>query len=239
MRILAVTGAGISAESGIPTFRGEGGYWRNLDAAKLATETAFFKDPKTVWEWYRERRQLIRKSQPNPAHEALVKLAYMTSDFLLVTQNVDDLHARAEWQSHRLPPERMVQIHGDIFVTRCSRCDFQRRENGENEAGVPVCPRCHGYMRPGVVFFDEELDPHEVARVERFLGEGSCQVVLVVGTTGAFDYIVGWSSAAKGADGRLLEINPEPTVLSTLATETIRAPAATVLPDLVNRLVDG
>ncbi|PYJ19274.1 MAG: NAD-dependent protein deacylase, partial [Verrucomicrobia bacterium] len=95
MRVLVITGAGVSAESGIPTFRGKDGYWRNLNPAKLATPEAFAKDPGLVWEWYRERRRRIRNAQPNPAHKAIAKLAQHTHEFLLVTQNVDDLHARA------------------------------------------------------------------------------------------------------------------------------------------------
>src|SRR3954464_661984 len=98
MRVLAITGAGISAESGIPTFRGKDGYWRNLDPTKLATETAFRRDPELVWQWYRERREKIRQSQPNAAHQALVELEGHSQDFLLLTQNVDDLHVRAEWE---------------------------------------------------------------------------------------------------------------------------------------------
>src|SRR5437879_8347810 len=119
-RILVITGAGVSAESGIPTFRGKDGHWRTLDPAKLATPEAFANDPKLVWDWYRERRRRIRTAQPNPAHQAIVKLAAQAGEFLLVTQNVDDLHARAG-----LPKDKMVQIHGDIFVTRCSRCDWR------------------------------------------------------------------------------------------------------------------
>src|SRR4029077_2438502 len=108
MRVLVITGAGVSAESGIPTFRGKDGYWRNLDPTKLATSEAFARDPNLVWDWYRERRQHIRTAQPNPAHQAIAKLAKRAGEFLLVTQNVDDLHRRAG-----LPSEKMVQIHGD------------------------------------------------------------------------------------------------------------------------------
>jgi hypothetical protein len=125
MRVLVVTGAGVSAESGIPTFRGRDGYWRNLDPAKLATPEAFARDPELVWQWYRERRERIRVAQPNAAHHAIAKLADHADELLLVTQNVDDLHARAG-----LPNETMVQIHGDIFVTRCSACDFTERGSG-------------------------------------------------------------------------------------------------------------
>src|SRR5213075_1573541 len=123
MRVLVLTGAGVSAESGIPTFRGKDGYWRNLDPTKLATPEAFARDPQLVWDWYRERRQRIRIARPNAAHEAIARLAQRRDEFLLVTQNVDDLHARAG-----VAAEKMVQIHGDIFVTRCSRCEFQRHD---------------------------------------------------------------------------------------------------------------
>src|SRR2546421_12076926 len=116
MRVLVITGAGVSAESGIPTFRGKGGYWRNLDPAKLATPEAFTRDPQLVWQWYRERRQKIRQARPNPAHDAIVQLAQNLPEFLLVTQNVDDLHTRSTWHGKQLIPENLVQIHGDIFV---------------------------------------------------------------------------------------------------------------------------
>ena len=136
MRVLVLTGAGVSAESGIPPFRGKDGYWRNLDPAKLATPEAFARDPSLVWQWYRERRERIRNEQPNAAHEEIAKLARYTDDFLLITQNVDDLHARAGMMS-----EKMVQIHGDIFVTHCVRCDFNRydyEQEQENAADFGV-----------------------------------------------------------------------------------------------------
>ena len=121
MRVLVLTGAGVSAESGIPTFRGKDGYWRNLDPTKLPTADAFARDPQLVWDWYGDRRRRIRNARPNAAHKAIAQLAQCTDDFLLVTQNVDDLHARGG-----TPAQKMVQIHGDIFVTRCSRCEFER-----------------------------------------------------------------------------------------------------------------
>src|ERR1044071_1271885 len=136
MRAFVITGAGISAESGIPTFRGKDGYWRNLDPAKLATPEAFQRDPQLVWEWYRERRERIRAAKPNAAHKAIVDLARRAREFLLVTQNVDDLHARAG-----LAAEKMVQIHGDIFVTRCVRCDHAFRESGRRGPPDPPAVR--------------------------------------------------------------------------------------------------
>lgn len=237
-RVLVITGAGISAESGIPTFRGPGGHWRNLDPAKLATENAFRADPKLVWDWYRERRQMIRAAQPNAAHVALVRIAVQSRDFLLVTQNVDDLHRRAEWVGQRIPAGKMVQIHGDIFVTRCSHCDFRRRENEPEGPAtlVPPCPSCGGPLRPGVVWFGETLPPREVQRVEDFLSHGACDLTLVIGTTALFGYIVQWALDAKGRLGRLIEINPEESPVSAFATETVREPAAMALPKLVERL---
>jgi NAD-dependent deacetylase len=234
-RVLVVTGAGISAESGIPTFRGPGGYWRNLDPAKLATETAFRADPALVWEWYRERRELIRRSQPNAAHMAVVQLAAQTRDFLLLTQNVDDLHLRAAWRGRSLTQEQMVQIHGDIFVTKCLRCDYSRSESGEDAAGVPICPKCGEPLRPGVVWFDEELDPRKMRQVEDFLASGPCDLVLVVGTNATFDYIVNWALAAKGETGRLIEINPAKSELSDHATEVVSESATVALPRVVGQ----
>jgi NAD-dependent deacetylase len=230
MRVFVITGAGVSAESGIPTFRGTDGYWRNLDPAKLATPEAFARDPKLVWEWYQERRRRIRAAQPNAAHQAIVKLAQHAYEFLLVTQNVDDLHARAG-----LPKEKMVQIHGDIFVTQCSRCDFASKEKEEDD--VPRCPRCEGLMRPGVVWFGEQLPRDELRRVENYLEDGSCDFVMVAGTTAAFGYIIDWSLRAIASDGELVEVNPEETPLSQFATQRVREPAALALPRIVDELV--
>ena len=255
MRVLVLTGAGVSAESGIPTFRGKDGYWRNLDPAKLATPEAFERDPKLVWEWYRERRQRIRNAQPNAAHEAIVKLAKHANDFLLVTQNVDDLHARAG-----LPVEKMLQIHGDIFVTRCSQCDFAERGSGgspeppeswvtksksrrlksiaptsDDHVNVRCCPKCDALMRPGVVWFGEQLPWNELQRVENFLDRGACDVVIVAGTTATFGYIIDWALRASRESfrGELIEVNPEETPLSRFATRLVREPAAIALPKLV------
>jgi len=272
-RILVLTGAGVSAESGIPTFRGKDGYWRNLDPAKLATPEAFAKDPGLVWEWYRERRQRIRNAQPNAAHKAIAKLAAHAHEFLLVTQNVDDLHARAG-----SPKEKMVQIHGDIFVTRCSRCDFQFRDTGrggspeppapsaiyphsgrlracperksngsiattsaqpdQEQKDIPKCSKCSALMRPGVVWFGEQLPWDELRRVENYLEAGPCDFVIVAGTTATFGYIIDWALRAIASDGTLVEVNPEETPLSRFATQRLREPAAIALPQFVDQLIN-
>jgi NAD-dependent deacetylase len=232
VRVLVLTGAGVSAESGIPTFRGKDGYWRNLDPAKLATPEAFARDSKLVWEWYRERRQRIRNARPNAAHEAIAKLSQHVGEFLLVTQNVDDLHTRAG-----VPPEKMVHIHGNIFVTRCSRCDFSVLEHDEEWQEIPRCANCAALMRPGVVWFGEQLPWNELQRVENFLDRRACDIVIVAGTTALFGYIVDWALLAKRDGGELIEVNPEETPLSQFATRLVREPAAIALPRLVDQFV--
>ena len=235
-RTLVITGAGVSAESGIPTFRGKEGYWRNLDPAKLATPEAFEHDPKLVWEWYRERRQRIRNARPNAAHDAIAQLAQQADEFLLVTQNVDDLHARAG-----VTNEKMVQIHGDIFVTRCSRCDLSRHdhehEHESDDIDLPRCPRCSALMRPGVVWFGEQLPWGELRRVENYLERGPCDLVIVVGTTATFGYIIDWALHASASNGQLIEVNPDETPLSQFATRLVREPAGIALPHLVDQLI--
>ena len=233
MRVLVLTGAGVSAESGIPTFRGKGGYWRNLDPTKLATPEAFSRDPQLVWEWYRERRHRIRKAQPNAAHESITRLAQHADEFLLVTQNVDDLHARAG-----IPAQRMVQIHGDIFITRCSQCELERYDyEQEQEQTVPKCLQCTALMRPGVVWFGEQLPWNELERVETFLSGGACDVVIVAGTTATFGYIIDWALRGSRDSGELIEVNPEETPLSRFATRLVRKPAAIALPGIADKLL--
>jgi NAD-dependent deacetylase len=257
VRVLVLTGAGVSAESGIPTFRGKDGYWRNLDPTKLATPEAFARDPQLVWDWYRERRKRIRNARPNAAHEAIARLARATDEFLLVTQNVDDLHSRAG-----IPTQKMVRIHGDIFATRCSRCDFSERGRGgspeppgarvvqptngrlrsiaaifEKDADLPRCPDCDALLRPGVVWFGEQLSQNELERVEDFLDGGACDVVIVAGTTATFGYIIDWALRASRDGAELIEVNPEETPLSRFAMRLVPEPAAIALPRIVDEVL--
>ena len=245
VRVLIITGAGVSAESGIPTFRGKDGYWRNLDPIKLATPEAFARDPELVWQWYLERRRRISSAQPNAAHEAIANLAQCADEFLLVTQNVDDLHRRAG-----LAKAEMVQIHGDIFVTRCSRCDFWQEhppspgygaagEQQQEQNGVPRCANCDALMRPGVVWFGEPLPLRETQRVEKYLQRDPCGVVIVAGTTATFGYIIDWALRASRRGGELIEVNPEETSLSRFATRLVRDPAAMALPRIVDQMINS
>ncbi len=236
MRVLVVTGSGISAESGIPTFRGTGDYWRNLDPTRLATQSAFDSDPEAVWQWYRERRAAIHRAVPNDAHRAVAKLSARADDFFLITQNVDDLHDRADWNGYRIPSEQIAHVHGDIFVTKCERGDFSRTESDEDARGVPGCPKCGARMRPGVVWFGEGLDPRTVARADNYVRARPCDAVLVIGTTVAFDYIVHWTRIARGRAGRLIEINPDDRFLEPLGSEWVKERAASALPRIVEEL---
>jgi NAD-dependent deacetylase len=153
---------------------------------------------------------------------------------------VDDLHARAGASE-----EKMVQIHGDIFVTRCSRCDFRlhdyehdhEHEHESEDIDVPRCPRCEGLMRPGVVWFGEQLPWDELRRVENYLEDGACDFVIVAGTTATFGYIVDWALQASRDGGELIEVNPDETPLSQFTTQRVREPAALALPRIVDELV--
>jgi len=225
-RILVITGAGISADSGIPTFRGKEGYWRKLDPMKLATPEAFRANPQLVWEWYLYRRKIVSEARPNAGHEVIATLSHTAREFLLVTQNVDDLHERAGARSNR-----MVKIHGDLFLNRCfnASCAEEKREI-VSEGVLPKCRRCSSLLHPGVVWFGESLDPATIQQVDEFLSNGPCDLVLVIGTTAQFGYIVHWALRAAGHSGTIMEINPDDTGLSSVVHLGIRERASAALP---------
>ncbi len=228
--LLVLTGAGISAESGIPTFRGKDGLWNRYDPQDLATPEALARNPRLVWQWYNWRRSLILKAQPNPGHRAIVALEQRFGDrFLLVTQNVDGLHTRAGSQ-------RLVELHGNIFRERCTRCGFERYHEAvyPEEALPPSCPQCGGLLRPGVVFFGEPL-PEEALR-RAFAAAQRADTALVVGTSAVVYPAATLPYEVRNHGGRLLEVNPQATPLTPLAEVSLRAPAGKVLPELVRLL---
>jgi NAD-dependent deacetylase len=228
-RVFIITGAGLSADSGLQTFRGAGGLWRNYNPMDLATPEAFARDAKLVWEWYLWRRSEAIRAVPNAAHLAIAQLATQANECLVVTQNVDDLHERAH-----TPPDRLVHVHGDLFRNRCNQCEYSDREDLNRQHLPPGCPRCQaGLLRPGVVWFGEMLDPAVLLRVDDFIRSGKCDLALVIGTTAAFHYIVDWAMRAKSTTGILLEINPEETPISNFADAAYRQRAAEVLPGLI------
>jgi NAD-dependent deacetylase len=204
--------------------------WRNYNPLELATPEAFARDPKLVWDWYQWRRSEAAKATPNAAHVALAELAKHANDCLIVTQNVDNLHERAD-----TPCERLVHVHGDLFLNRCQGCAYMDRTAIGDRALPPSCPRCStGLLRPGVVWFGETLDPAILRRIDAFIRTGDCSLVLVVGTTATFQYIIDSAMRARGQKGLLVEVNPEQTSISELADVISRERAAEALPKLLS-----
>jgi NAD-dependent deacetylase len=223
-KIAVLTGAGISAESGVPTFRGEGGLWKQYRAEELATPGAFARDPKLVWEWYTWRRDLIAKTEPNQGHLALVDLENRAPGFTLVTQNVDGLHDRAG-------SRHILKVHGDIWDLRCVSCGREERdERLEFPELPPRCP-CGGMLRPGVVWFGESLPPGVWQESEQAVS--TCDVLLVVGTSAVVYPAAGLAPLAKHAGARVIEVNLEETQFSAMVDKSFRGKSGEILPQLV------
>jgi NAD-dependent deacetylase len=225
-RVAVLTGAGISAESGIPTFRdAQTGLWATFDPMQLASEEGFRADPPTVWRWYAWRRTLVAKAQPNAGHRALARAGPRYRRFDLITQNVDGLHARAG--------SRPIELHGNIMRTQCLEgCGYVEDDPAQLPAGEPPrCPRCGSWLRPGVVWFGEMLDPSDLEAAEA--SASACDLMLVVGTSGLVYPAAGLPAIARHCRARVIIVNPEPTELDGQADAVIRGPAAEVLPALL------
>lgn len=222
--VAVLTGAGISAESGVPTFRGPEGLWKQFRPEELATPEAFTRDPLLVWQWYDWRRQKIAAVAPNAGHRALVELEQARQWFALITQNVDGLHDLAGSRN-------VLKVHGDIWQLRCTRC---RREWTDRRAPLPELPprcACGGMARPGVVWFGESLPPGVWARSEE--AAGRCGVFLVVGTSAVVYPAAGLVPLARHAGARVVEINREETPMSSLCDASLRGNAGEILPALI------
>jgi NAD-dependent deacetylase len=223
--VAVLTGAGISADSGVPTFRGADGLWRNFRAEDLATPEAFARDPRLVWEWYNWRRELIATKSPNPGHLALVRMEARHERFLLITQNVDGLHGAAG--SHKL-----AEIHGNIWKVRCTACK-QVTENHDVPIAIPPsCRSCGGLLRPHIIWFGEPLDEPTLDRCMGALA--SCQVLLIVGTSGLVYPAASFAPIAKAAGAFVAEVNLDPTPNSQLVDLSIQGRAGEILPQLVD-----
>jgi NAD-dependent deacetylase len=221
--VAVLTGAGISAESGVPTFRGEGGLWRNYRAEELATPQAFYRDSKLVWEWYSWRRNLVDACQPNEGHRILAKMESHFDDFVLITQNVDGLHRLAGSRN-------IVELHGNIWRMRCTRgCrpNWEERTNPLPEL-PPHCPDCGALARPDVVWFGESLPTG--ALDEAFAVARRCQVMLVVGTSAVVQPAASLPLVALQNAAYVVEFNPQPTPISEVVDAVVREPAAVALP---------
>jgi NAD-dependent deacetylase len=246
-RVFALTGAGISAESGIPTFRGDGGLWRAHRAEQLATPEAFARDPRLVWEWYAWRQGVVGACAPNDGHRALQEMETMFGDFLLVTQNVDGLHQRAGSSG-------VVEMHGNIWKARCALetepgNPAVRRAHPEASAaygewcsvvdfdasGVELPPPCScgGLLRPHVVWFGEPLNGHVIDVA--FHRARQAEVLLSIGTSAQVTPAALLPRIAAETGACVIEVNPETTPNSSLARYALRGGAATILPALVSR----
>lgn len=225
-RVVVLTGAGVSAESGVPTFRDAlGGLWARYDPLEIATPSAFARQPRLVWDWYAERRDALRLVEPNSGHRALVAIERRVGDFLLVTQNVDGLHARAGSRS-------MVELHGNLARVRCSLEDrIVDRWDAPPGDEPPRCPHCGAFLRPDVVWFEEGLPAEALARAED--AADRCDLMIVAGTSAEVLPAAALPLRAKRAGARVIEINPDATPLSAVADHVLRAPSGEALPSLV------
>jgi NAD-dependent deacetylase len=226
----ALTGAGISAESGVPTFRGQQGLWKKFRPEQLATMEAFLSNPDVVWEWYNWRRELISEVKPNPGHYALKDLEEFFTEFTLITQNVDNLH-------RVVGSSRVLELHGNIYHNKCAECD-QPVDNdlAIDPAAIPACEKCGGQVRPDVVWFGEML-PGDIMEAA-FADAEKADVFLTVGTSALVQPAASLPLIAKRAGATLIEINPERTPLTDHADFSFQAKSGEVLPRLISALKD-
>jgi NAD-dependent deacetylase len=222
-KIVFVTGAGISQESGIPTFRGKDGLWRNYNAMKLATIDAFYENPKLVWEWYNERRENIFSVSPNQGHKAIAELEKYAK-VIILTQNIDGLHQKAG-------SSKVLELHGSIVKIKCTVCDFRDEIITKFSESPPLC-KCGNILRPDVVWFGESLqeDVWEHAMIQA----SQCDLMIIVGTSLVVSPANTLPIYAKQNNAYLIEINPEKTEMSSEMDLTINDTSANVLPKIVS-----
>jgi NAD-dependent deacetylase len=224
--VAVLTGAGVSAESGVPTFRdAQKGLWAQFDPLELATPAAFARNPRRVWDWYAMRRDMVGRVAPNPAHAALAGLERRVPEFLLVTQNVDGLHQRAG-------SVRVVELHGNITRVRCSREGTLVAHWSDTDADAPPrCAACGAFLRPDVVWFEEMLPVDALTAAEE--AANRCDVLLVAGTSAEVYPAAALPMLARRHGALVVEVNTETTPLSAQADYALRGPAGVVLPALV------
>jgi NAD-dependent deacetylase len=228
-RVTVLTGAGVSAASGVPTFRGAGGLWRSFRSEDLATAQAFERDPSLVWEWYAWRRASIASARPNAAHDVLAGWSRRWSGYALITQNVDDLHVRAGTLG-------LVRLHGSLWELSCWRgCGAPpwRSEDVPLPELPPLCPSCGGLARPAVVWFGEALP---TAAIDAAVAACECDVFLSVGTSSVVYPAAAFLNRARSRGAFTVEINTEPTPATSVVDRALTGPADELLPLLEARL---
>ena len=222
--VAVLTGAGISAESGVPTFRGEGGLWKQFRAVDLATPEAFHRDPKLVWEFYNWRRELIAPLSPNPGHFALAEIERRAPRFTLITQNIDGLHKKAGSLN-------IIELHGNLWRVRCTRCETVVEDRAVPLPELPACQSCGALLRPHVVWFGEMLEPEVLNAAYDAIG--SCDVMMVIGTSGVVQPAASMGVQAKRNGATVAEINLEATPYSDVYNISISGKSGEILPQLV------
>jgi NAD-dependent deacetylase len=225
--VVVSTGAGMSKESGIPTFRdAPNALWENYDPQELASPGGFLKNPALVWKWYQDRRAMIAKAEPHPGHFAIAEMAGLFGDFTLITQNIDNLHRRAGSSD-------VIEIHGNIFNYKCFDNEHPVSELPDGDDVPPRCS-CGSMIRPAVVWFGEQLPEDRIARSHRALH--NCDVILVVGTSGIVVPAAYFPSIAKQEGARVIEVNPEMSQVTHEADIFLQGPAGEVMPKVVAHL---
>jgi NAD-dependent deacetylase len=227
-RVVALTGAGVSQESGLRTFRdAQTGLWVQYKPTELASPEAFARDPKLVWDWYAWRREAIKGVRPNPGHYALADMAHHVPDFSLITQNVDGLHRMAG-------SPHVIELHGNIQRVKCSSCGQQAQTWEEADGNVPQCESCGGLLRPDVVWFGESLPR---AELEAAVGAArACHVFFSIGTSGLVQPAASLAYAARNRGAVVVEINAEPTPLTEKVDFALHGKSGEILPDLIQEV---
>ncbi|MDO9301217.1 MAG: NAD-dependent deacylase [Anaerolineales bacterium] len=224
-RVAVLTGAGVSQESGLRTFRdAQAGLWAQYRPEDLATPTAFARDPKLVWDWYAHRRASARGALPNAGHYALVEMEKNIPEFTLITQNVDGLH-------HMAGSKNILELHGNILNVRCSECGAFAENWSDDFESVPRCEKCNGLLRPDVVWFEESLPREQLeAAVD---AARTCQVFFSIGTSGVVHPAAALAHAARSEGSVVVEINAEPTLLTPKVDFAFHGKSGEILPELV------
>ena len=223
--VAVLTGAGISADSGVPTFRGADGLWKNYRPEELASPDAFERDPKLVWEWYNWRRELLSTKTPNAAHVALVELENRIENFWLITQNVDGLHRAAG-------STNLSEIHGNIWKVRCTNCGTVESNHDVPIDILPSCTSCQGLLRPHIVWFGESLAQKDLDASFRALG--NCEILLIVGTSGVVYPAASFAPIAKEHGAFVVELNLDTTPNSDLVDVSFQGRAKELVPLLLS-----
>ncbi len=222
---VALTGAGVSAESGIPTFRGKGGLWEKYDPEEVATAEALKRNPELVWRLHVELMKIVFNARPNPAHVALAELERLGILKCVITQNVDDLHQQAGSNC-------VIELHGNIKWLRCTNCSYSARISKPIEEIPPKCPKCGSLLRPDVVFFGEPLPPEALFKAYELCMKAD--VMLVAGTSAVVMPAGMLPQIVKESGGKVIEVNLEPSAVSPIADITILGKAGEVLPKIVD-----